>query len=112
MKGKLALTSSQIDSVISNTPGAYILVNSNNNTVYIGRSDSDLNNRLKNHLPESETNPCTKRSIVTDFYFENTTDAYNAYLLECDWYHNYRPTCNMAHPAKNSLAWVCPVCKL
>lgn len=112
MKGKFSLTAAEIDSVVSNATGAYVLVNSNNNAVYVGRSDEDLNRKLKEHLPENEKELCIKRSDVTYFYFENTNDSRGAYLFECEWYHNYRPTCNIAHPAKISSVWVCPVCRL
>lgn len=112
MKGKFGLTIAEIDSVVTNTAGTYILVNSNNNAVYVGRSDTDLNKRLKEHLPENEKELCIKRSDVTYFYFENANDPQGAYLLECEWYHNYRPTCNIAHPAKISAVWICPICRL
>jgi excinuclease UvrABC nuclease subunit len=112
MKGKFGLTYSEIDSVVSAMPGAYILVNNNNNAIYVGRADSDLNNRLKDHLPQNETNSCIKRSGVVAFYFENTAYAKDAYILECNWYHKYTPTCNMAHPAKVFSTWLCPICGL
>lgn len=112
MKGPYSLTGGQIDTNVLVQAGAYILVNANNNAIYVGRADSDLNNRLKDHLSQNETNTCIKRSGVTAFYFEHTQSLKDAYVLECDWYHRYGPTCNVAHPAKSSLSWFCPICEL
>ncbi len=112
MRGKFPLTSDSIDSTVSASPGAYVLVNSNNNAVYVGRSDTDLNGRLKNHLPQNEENSWIKRSFTTDYYFDVTVTAQEAYRLECEWFHKYRPNCNTAHPAKAAYSWSCPICGL
>lgn len=112
MKGKFPLTNTSIDSFVPTGPGAYILVNSSNNAVYVGRSDSDLNSRLKNHLSGNEQNSWIQRSSPTDYYFEVTVNAQEAYKLECGWFHKYKPNCNTAHPAKLSYVWVCPTCGL
>lgn len=112
MKGSYSLTEGQIDANVLAQAGAYVLVNTNNNAIYVGRADANLNNRLKNHLSQNETNICIKRSRVTAFYFEPTQFLKNAYVLECSWYHRFRPTCNVAHPAKSSLNWFCPICGL
>ncbi|MBU4304413.1 MAG: GIY-YIG nuclease family protein [Candidatus Omnitrophica bacterium] len=95
-----------------NGPIDLALVNSSNNAVYVGRSDTDLNSRLKNHLPEREDNAWVRRSFPTDFYFESTANSQEAYRLECEWFHKYRPSCNNAHPAKLSYSWACPICGL
>ncbi|MCK4249284.1 MAG: GIY-YIG nuclease family protein [Candidatus Omnitrophica bacterium] len=112
MTGPCNLTESFVDANVSIQPGAYILVNVNNVAVYMGRSDSDLNSRLKDHMPSQETNISIKRTGPTSFYFKNTQFAKDAYILECNWYHKYNPTCNISHPAKNSCDWFCPVCGL
>lgn len=112
MKGQFPLTSDSIDGAVLTSPGAYILVNSSNNSVYVGRSDTDLNGRLKNHLPENEENPWVRRSFPTGYYFEIVADSQEAYKLECEWFHKYRPSCNNAHPATNSPSWSCRVCGL
>ena len=111
MKGKFGLASVYIDNNVLVTPGAYVLVNKNNNAVYVGRADVDLNSRLKEHLPQNETSSCIKKGEATAFYFENVSSE-NAYILECEWYHEYKPTCNAAHPAKISRDWACPICGL
>jgi len=112
MRGAYNLTDFQIDANVLSQPGAYILVNSSNISVYVGRADSDLNARLKDHLPRNENNICIKRSGAVNFYFENTSSTKDAYALECDWYHRYRHTCNIPHPGKSSINWFCPICGL
>jgi excinuclease UvrABC nuclease subunit len=112
MQGPYNLISSEIDINVKQEAGAYVLTNVNNVAVYVGRADSDLNARLKSHLSQNETNICITRSGVKSFYFENASSLEDAYNLECEWYHKYRPTCNMAHPAKNLPSWFCRVCGL
>lgn len=112
MKGSINLTNTQIDVNVMNQPGTYILANKYNIAVYVGRADLDLNLRIKDHLPENENNLCIKRSDVVNFYFVHTTSSKDAYILECKWYHNFRPNCNIAHPAKNHFSWSCPICGL
>lgn len=112
MKGKYPLTDISINGTVPTAPGAYILVNSSNNAVYVGRSDTDLNGRLKNHLSGNEENSWIQRSSPTDYYFEVVVDSQEAYKLECEWFHKYRPNCNTAHPAKMFNGWICPICGL
>lgn len=112
MHGPYNLIDEQINNNVLHCSGAYILTNVSNMAVYVGRSDSDLNTRLKEHLPWNETNPCIKRSGVLNFYFEGTSSAKDAYALECEWYHKFTPTCNIAHPAKLFFNFTCPKCGL
>lgn len=112
MKGPYSLTEVQIGSNVLVQAGSYVLVNINNKAIYVGRADADLSNRVKDHLPQNEVNICIKRGGVTAFYFGHTQSSKDAYILECDWYHEYRPTCNAAHPAKSSINWFCPICGL
>lgn len=112
MKGPYKITAFQIDSNVLAEAGTYVLVNVNNNAIYVGRSDTNLNNRLKDHLPQNEDNICIKRCEVDAFYFEIMQSLKEAYNLECEWYHKYNPTCNNAHPLKKYLNWHCPACGL
>lgn len=112
MEGPYSLTEVHIKDIVKRQAGVYILVNIYNNAIYVGRADLDLNDRLKDHLSQSEVNVCIKRSGVNAFYLEYAQSPEGAYNLECNWYHRYRPTCNVAHPAKNSLSWSCPICGL
>jgi len=114
MEGPYLLNETNIDKYVSSKPGAYLLTHTNgdkNTVIYVGRSDGDLNSRLKDHLPENETNNCIKGKKVDKFYFQHTDTAEAAYELECQWYHQYNPTCNDMHPDKSSSSWECPVCK-
>ena len=53
---RIPLNEGAIDSNVPHTPGAYQLI-AGNMVIYVGRSDEDLNSRLKDHLPYRETNP-------------------------------------------------------
>lgn len=48
---------------------------------YVGRSDSDLNGRLKNHINESEKYKC--------FKFSYAMDIREAYIKECKNWHDF-----------------------
>ena len=78
--------------------------------MYVGRSDNDLNSRLKEHLPGNEVDKCIKDKSSDKFYFQNTNTPKSAYELECKWYHRYNPSCNDVHPGKTEEDWNCPVC--
>ncbi|MBU4343736.1 MAG: GIY-YIG nuclease family protein [Candidatus Omnitrophica bacterium] len=80
MRGKFPLNIVSIDNTVPTTPGAYVLVNTSNNAVYVGRSDTDLDGRLKNHLPEREDNAWIRRSFSTDFYYEPTTVIWRVWV--------------------------------
>jgi len=87
----------------------FYLGGSNFYVLYVGRS-SNLNQRLLDHLPNNEVNPCLRRNRPTHFAYLVTQDEKEAYEAECWFYHRCKPSCNDAHPAKPS-AWLrCPVC--
>ncbi|MCS4542345.1 MAG: hypothetical protein HY929_08565 [Euryarchaeota archaeon] len=102
MIGPISFTDADIDkSVKDKDIGAYILSKGNNVANYVGRSDSSLKQRLKQHL---------QNGIYTQFWFETVTSALDAYYLECQWYHKYSPKDNENHPAiPPGSAWKCPV---
>lgn len=82
------------------TPGTYILSREGNAAHYVGRSDTDLANRLRSHLSSQYVN----------FWYQVVTSAMQAYYLECEWYHKYHPADNQNHPAvPPGAAWKCPV---
>lgn len=101
MRGSFNLSETGIKSVVSaNSIGAYILSRGNNVAHYVGRSDANLRNRLRDHLEEG----------YIQFWFEETTSPLKAYYLECEWYHQYNPTDNENHPAvPPGATWKCPV---
>jgi len=83
--------------------GNYALGSSKKNKFipkYVGRSDTDLNSRLKNHLNESY-----KR-----FKFIKQTSSKNAFLKECENYHDFKKQLdNKIHPGRpTGLKWKCP----
>ena len=94
-------------------PGAYILyVCGQKLPDYVGRSDTDLKERLAKHTH------CPICGRVVE-YFEScdAATADDAYLMECHFYHQYRPKkkkgslCNLNHPAcPGPDSPPCPVC--
>lgn len=86
MKGPFELSQDNIDKYVPSMPGAYCLTYSSANkniACYVGRSDDNLNSRLKDHLPENESNACIKKNSVDKFYFQETNTAKESYELEC-----------------------------
>jgi len=107
MKGAYQFTNAGIDqNVPDGKIGAYILSKGNNVASYVGRSGSDLKQRLKQRILESKN----EGKDYTQFWFEIADSSLQAYYLECTWYHNYRPADNQNHPAiPPGAAWKCPV---
>ena len=101
---KLSTTSVNLN-VTCTSPGAYALGYTKNNTFYIkyvGRSDSDVNDRLKDHV-----------SDYSQFKFEYYSTAKLAFEKECRLYHDFDPTDNDVHPARpRGKTWECPVCTI
>jgi len=107
--GPYNLDNENIDThVIGTGPGAYALGYVNNGgglaVLYIGRSDDDLNGRLKNHIGE-------KYSSFKYIFYRTAKDAYNK---ECQLWHSFggeRLLENKIHPDKGiNKDWVCPIC--
>ena len=98
------LSSEIIDEKIKdNSKGAYILSRGGNAAHYVGRSDTNLKTRLKQHMTDNSKK-------YTQFWFTLVTSPLEAYYLECEWYHKYNPTDNENHPAvPPGAAWKCPV---
>lgn len=69
---------------------------------YIGRADSDVNNRLKQHLGEP----------YTHFKYSYATSSKDAFEKECENYHDFPNVSNKIHPDRpsNSKDWKCPRC--
>lgn len=67
---------------------------------YVGRSDNDLNDRLKKYV----------NSNYKRFRFMYQTSAKNAFLKECENYHDFEEQLdNDIHPDKpNGTNWKCP----
>lgn len=93
------------DKVRRESPGNYALVIKRNGiyeTRYIGRSDTDLNARLKAWIGKTN-NPL--------FVFCYADSAKMAFEKECEDYHYLKPPENEAHPDRpDNTDWRCPRC--
>lgn len=72
---------------------------------YVGRSDIDVNNRIKDHLYEG----------YTHFKFSYASSPEDAFEKECQNYHDFgesKKLDNDIHPdlPANSKKWKCPIC--
>jgi len=87
----------------------------NFHVTYVGRSDSDVKDRLIQHLSET-------KDIVSKFELKNTSFKYSfatspkeAFEKECLNYHDFvrsNKLSNKAHPENSEgLNWKCPICK-
>jgi hypothetical protein len=108
LEGPFSLTKNEIDRVITRvSPGAYALGNSEGNTFYVnyvGRSDDDLNGRLKDHVG--------KYQQFKAGYFPTAKAAFEK---ECNLFHDFGEYSldNKVHPARPALSyWKCPRCNV
>jgi hypothetical protein len=70
----------------------------------IGRSDSDLNGRLKSYLTDPAYDECTH------FFFELFPTRKKAFEAECFLFHDYDPDLNENHPGRpEGTDYCCPV---
>jgi len=108
VQGPYELTTAGIDrNVRRRSAGAYLLYMSRHDrAVYVGRSDSDLNQRLKDHVYEN--------AGFAYFRFAYCCSPEDAFEKECELYHYFEERGqirNSYHPAK---PWYsdcnCPVC--
>jgi len=99
MKGPYYLV---IGSVVAlpETPAAYILGVKPNNSVYVGRSDRNLRERMLQHLRQNEQNLSIVRHAPTIFWYQEARSAEEAFSLEFTWYAKFAHPCNDAVPAR------------
>src|SRR5262245_21500385 len=103
--GAYALTREKIDEVVRGAgAGAYALGALNPHGVflisYVGRSDDDLNARLKCHVGN-----------YPQFKYGFYPGAKAAFEKECNLFHDFSPPDNQVHPARPSgTNWTCPRC--
>lgn len=79
---------------------------------YVGRSDSDLKERIKHGITDMETNQSLRYERFKFSYADTIEDAYNK---ECQNYHDFGGAegclVNKVHPAKpDGYKGKCPVC--
>lgn len=83
--------------------GAYALSGDGQTVHYVGRSDSDLRNRISQSATEGHR--------CKYFWFEYASSPMRAYHMECELYHRYiRTIDNQNHPAvPDGTNWRCPI---
>ena len=111
MNGPFELSIKVVDeNVKKDKIGNYALGYEKNNVFYVcyvGRSDNDLNKRIKDHIGENSKYKCFKYS-----YADNVKDAYEK---ECKNWHEFGgengSLINEIHPDKpNDKDCNCPIC--
>lgn len=109
MQGPFTFTSAEVDKQITRTsPGNYALGKRNDKgglaVSYVGRADSDVNDRIKDHLGKG----------YEDFKFSYATSPKAAFEKECQNFHDFGGSDklkNDIHPDKpDNMNWKCPVC--
>ena len=113
MKGPYRLTREKVDEIITMTsPGNYALGYVRDDTFfvyYIGRSDDDVNERVKQWVGE-------KPNIYTHFKFSYATSTKAAFDKECKNYHDFggsEKLDNEYHPQRPyGKNWICLYCSI
>ena len=91
--------------------GVYVLGIKNDSTLYVGRSDTDL----QREIPYRARRRKYWRGIRYDhFFFEEVGSAFEAYKRECTLWHKYggegRMLDQYRHPATPKYSgWRCPI---
>jgi len=81
--------------------GVYVLSRNGTEKSYVGRSDSDLQQRISNSASQGN---------YVAFWFDYASSPMDAYKYECELYHEYDPPDNDVHPAVPPNAnWRCPI---
>ena len=109
MSGSYDLTNEEIDKqVTKKSPGNYALGYTKDGTFYVkyvGRSDTDLNKRLKDWVGKYKK-----------FKFSYATSPKAAFEKECHNYHDFGESDkldNDNHPQRpDGTNWKCPVCDI
>lgn len=112
MNGPHELTPQKIDGAVTQTsPGNYALGYVSDSTfyvLYVGRSDDDVNSRLKSWVGENN-----KYKL---FKFSYATSPKAAFEKECKNYHDFggsEKLDNKQHPERpDGTNWECPVCDM
>lgn len=108
MNPEYSLNALLIALVVPHSIGAYALGYKDQNGVfnvkYVGRSDTDLNARLQQHVGEG----------YTIFKFQQLSTVYDAFCKECNLYHDFgedKLLDNKEHPDRpEGTDYQCPRC--
>ena len=107
LKGPFELTEVALQQEVGQkSPGAYALDRSHDSggfhISYVGRSDTDVNERLRQHVGKYKR-----------FKFEYFATPKDAFEKECGLYHDFNPPSKIIHPERPSQSgWKCPRCKI
>ncbi|MEI6746346.1 MAG: hypothetical protein WCL34_10315 [Methylococcaceae bacterium] len=109
MNGSFVLSNTEIDNQVTKiSAGNYALGKTENgifNVRYVGRSDSDLNARLKQHVGKHPK-----------FKYSYASSPKAAFEQECRNFHDFggvEKLENKIHPDRpEGCAWECPVCDI
>ena len=106
LQGPFPLTETGIDAhVRSESPGVYILGYQRKSLFivsYVGRDDSDVRRALRTHVS----------GPYEHFKLAYALSAQEAFLKECDLYHDYTGLDNARHPSPpKGMAWPCACCQ-
>lgn len=105
LEGPFALTDDAIDEVVrERSPGAFVLESTNEGmrSVFVGRSDFDVNNQLHVYV-----------GAYTRFKFVYAPSPRAAFERQCVLFHDFDPTDGTGHPFRPpGTDWTCPRCKL
>jgi len=104
MIGPYQLNTNNIPAVVTRTSaGVYILSRDGISANYVGRSDTNLAERLATWINQG----------YSHFWFEYVTSQIQAFNGECNWYHSYQNLDNTIHPARpTNSGWQCPRCTI
>lgn len=75
---------------VPSQPGVYLLSRDGIYVHYVGRSDSDLSNRIRSSARDGYG--------YKYFWYTTSSSAAAAYRLECELFHKYSPPDNQIHP--------------
>ena|SRR5437870_3751094 len=101
--GPYSLSNTNVDICTGASPGVYALGYSKNGlfyVLYVGRSDNNLNSRLKQWV-----------GAYAEFQYGHYDTKKQAFENECHLYHAFSPPDNEIHPAvPDGTSYKCPVC--
>ena len=109
MQGPYKLDAETVNKIVTKiSAGNYALGKKDDEDVfkvgYVGRSDSDVNDRLL-HWAEKSSRPL--------FKFSYASSVKEAFEKECKNYHDFDPPDNDIHPDRpKDKDWECPICTI
>ncbi len=104
LNGPYKLTNERIDEIVTKkSPGTYALDKTDDQPFKVsrvGRSDDDLNKRLKSYISGK----------YKYFKYGYSSSAKAAFEKECELYHDFNPPDNTIHPDRpEGTSYDCPV---